>query len=34
LDGGKGLDGDLNATARSLIGARIFRPAAGEATVN
>ncbi len=34
LDGGKGLDGDLDATAKSLIGGRIFRPAAGEATVN
>jgi tRNA(Ile)-lysidine synthase len=34
LDGGRGLEGDLDATAKSLIGARIFAPGAGEATVN
>jgi tRNA(Ile)-lysidine synthase len=34
LDGGQGLEGDLDATAKSLIGARIFGSGAGEATVN
>jgi tRNA(Ile)-lysidine synthase len=34
LDGGMGLDADLDATAKSLIGARIFGRVAGEATVN
>jgi tRNA(Ile)-lysidine synthase len=34
LDGGLGLDGGLEATAKSLIGARVFGSSAGEATVN
>lgn len=34
LDGGKGLDGDLYATAKSLIDRRIFGSGALEATVN
>lgn len=34
LDGGRGLDGDLDVVANSLIGARIFGPAVGESTVN